>query len=240
MCNGCYGCLLSIYTVKAGTGEEEERAQVLADALLSLLSKDDRRRAELLFQTAERRAERLSPEGLRFIASAEHIASQLQADPQLEWSGAIIGLCKAVEVEVAHRIFRPLATRLSQSDLSRDLDDKDLARIAAFCADPRRKPPELGTFAHFLQTAIHSQKRRQTSVLLGIFLRLLADYVGSDWLLNPNGFYKALVTLLSEFRNRAAHIDELGKEEYAACRELVIGREGALWQLTLATQPHKR
>ena len=37
--------------------------------------------------------------------------------------------------------------------------------------------------------------------------------------MNPNGFHKSLGILTTNFRNRAAHIDELAKVDYVACRE---------------------
>jgi hypothetical protein len=111
--------------------------------------------------------------------------------------------------------------------------------VAAFCPDPTRKPPELGVFSHFLQTVIHSQDRRATSILLTNFLKLAAEWTGSHWLLEPNGFYSALILLTTRFRNRAAHIDELGRQDYVGCRDLIIGSEGVLWKLVLATEHHK-
>lgn len=239
LCNGCYGRLLSLYEIKAGTAPDDQRAEELALALLAAVALDDRRQAERLFRTSETRAEHLSEEGLRFLATAEHVARQLDAAPQLEWSPAVIGLCKAVEIEVVGRILRPLASSSSPEDLAADRNDKDIGRVAAFCAEPQRKPPELGTFAHFLQTAVHSQHRRETSVLIRSFLRLAADWAGSQWLLDPNGFYRALETLTTNFRNRAAHIDELGKNDYLACRELVIGPQGLIWRLAVSTERHK-
>src|SRR5262249_6551473 len=148
--------------------------------------------------------------------TAEHVAGELQEDPQLEWSPAVIGLCKAVESEVIVRILRPLAASASREDLSADESDKDLGRVATFCADQARKPPELGAFAHFLQTAIHSQQRRETSALLCCFLKLMAEWTDSHWLLDPKGLYCKL-TALRSFRNRAAHIDELGMDDYVSC-----------------------
>lgn len=239
LCNGCYGRLLSLYEIKAGTAADDQRVEDLAAALLSAVTVDEQRQAERLFTASEKRAEQLSGESVRFVATAEHVAAQLQADPQLEWSPAVIGLCKAVEAEVVCRILRPLATRSSQEDLATDRNDKDIGRVAAFCADPSRKPPELGAFAHFLQTAVHSQTRREKSALLGSFLRLTADWTGSHWLLNPEGLYRSLVLLTTSFRNRAAHIDQLGKQDYLSCRELVVGSEGILWQLLVATERHK-
>ncbi|HCC56909.1 MAG TPA: hypothetical protein DEQ47_06525 [Solibacterales bacterium] len=239
LCNGCYGRLLSLYEIKAGTAADDQRAEDLASALLSAVARDDQRQAERLFRASEKRAEFLSEEALRFIATAEHVAGQLEAYPQLEWSPAVIGLCKAVEAEVVGRILRPLSVRASREDLSGDKNDKDLGRVAAFCADPGRKPPELGTFAHFLQTVIHSQQRRETSVLIGVFLKLTAEWTASHWLLDPNGLHHMLGVLTNSFRNRAAHIDELGKEDYLNCRELVIGSQGALWRLVVSTERHR-
>lgn len=239
LCNGCYGRLLSLYEIKAGTSGDDQKAEELAAALLSAVALDDQRQAERLFRASDKRAAGLSPEAVRFIATAEHVAGQLQADPQLEWSPAVIGLCKAVEAEVVSRILVPLADKAGREDLSADKNDKDIGRVAAFCADPNRKPPELGAFAHFLQTVIHSQQRRETSALLHSFLRLAAEWTGSNWLLDPKAFHRALTLLTTSFRNRAAHIDELNKEDYVGCRKLVIGSEGVVWRLLLATERHK-
>lgn len=239
LCNGCYGWLLSLYEIKAGTAADDQRVEDLAAALLSIVTLDDQRQAERLFRASEMRAESLSPEALRFIATAEHVAGQLQSNAQLEWSPAVIGLCKAVEVEVVNRILRPLAARTAGEDLSVDKNDRDMGRVATFCADPKRNPPELGSFAHFLQTVIHSQHRRETSALIGRFLCLAAEWTGSSWLLDPQGLHRALVLLTTNFRNRAAHIDELNREDYLGCREIAIGLEGVVWRLLLATERHR-
>jgi hypothetical protein len=239
LCNGCYGRLLSLYEIKAGTATDDQRAEQLAEALLSLVTIDQLRQAERLFKTADNRTEALSPEAVRFIATAEHVAAHLNASAQLEWSPAVIGLCKAVEVEVVGRILRPLGTMATNEDLNGEKNDKDIGRIASFCADPQRKPPELGAFAHFLQTVIHSQQRRQTSQLIGCFLRLAAQWTGSTWLLHPEGLHRALTALTTTYRNRAAHIDQLAKVDYIGCRELVIGSQGLVWKLVLATEHHR-
>jgi hypothetical protein len=239
LCNGCYGRLLSLYEIKAGTAADDQRAEDLAVALLSIVTLGDQRQAERLFRASDKRAEALSPEALRFIATAEYVAGQLQSNAQLEWSPAVIGLCKAVEAEVVSRILRPLAALTAGADLSGDKNDKDMGRVAAFCADPKRNPPELGAFAHFLQTVIHSQHRREASTLIGRFLRLAAEWTGSNWLLDPEGLHRALTLLTTNFRNRAAHIDELDREDYVGCRELAIGLQGVVWRLILATERHK-
>jgi hypothetical protein len=151
----------------------------------------------------------------------------------------VIGFCKAVEVEVLNRLIRPLAQRSAGEDLSEDKKDKDIGRVAAFCADQNRKPPELGVFAHFLQTVIHSRFRRNKSVLIDAFLKLMAEYIGSKWILDPHGLHHVLTTLRADFRNKAAHIDELREIDYRQCRELVMGSEGILWKLVVSMEKHR-
>ncbi len=239
LCNGCYGRLLSLFEVKAGTSSDDERADALAAALLSIVALDDQRQAERRYRASEKRAERLSTGALRFIATAEHVAGHLQADVQLEWSPAVIGLCKAVEAEVVRHLLLPLADGTRGADLAADKQDKDIGRVAAFCCDPTRKPPELGAISHFLQTAIHSQNRRATSALLGRFSALAAKWTGSNWVLDPNGLTAGLISLTANFRNRAAHIDELGKDDYLGCRKLAIGPDGIVWRLLVAVELHR-
>lgn len=239
LCNGCYGRLLSLYKIKAGTATDDEKAEELAALLVSLVSVDDQQEAERCLLVSESRAKYLSPEAFRFLATAEYLAAKLRSEPELEWSPVTIGLCKAVELEVVNSIIRPLAQWAAAEDLADDKKDKDLGRIAAFCAEPNRKPPELGVFAHFLQTVIHSQRRRETSTLIGAFLRLTTDWIGSQWLLDPSGLHQSLATLTRDFRNRAAHIDELAEDDYRRCRELVMGSEGVLWKLEMSVEKYR-
>lgn len=239
LCNGCYGRLLSIYEIKAGTGSDDEKAEHLAGLLRSLVSLDDQRTAESLLLASDARAKLLSPETLRFLATSEYLADKLGSHEQLEWSPAVIGLCKAVELEIIGQIVRPLAQRTAGVDLSLDLKDKDVTRIAEFCANQNRKPPELGTIAYFLQTVIHSRNRRSTSALMRAFLELTADWTGSHWILDPNGLHQTLTRITIDFRNKAAHIDQLTEVDYRKCRELVMGPEGTLWRLATSLEKHR-
>lgn len=239
LCNGCYGRLVALYEIKAGTHPDEVRSQELADALVSAVKREDRRRAERLYRGSEARAEYLRKETVGFIATAEFVAGQLEPDEQLDWSPAVIVLCKAVELEVVNQILVPLREKLVSTDLSADRQDSDLGRVAKFCVDQLQKPPELGAFAHFLQTVIHSQRRRHSSTIVRAFLRLTGEWVGSSWILDPDSFHRSLLTLTTQFRNRAAHIDELNREDYLGCRDLVIGEQGVLWQLLDSTARHR-
>lgn len=157
----------------------------------------------------------------------------------LEWSPAVIGLCKAVETELVAGLLRPLAEVTIDLDLSNDRADKEIGRIAAFCADPTRKPPELGTIAHFLQTVAHSETRRAGSILVRHFLGLLAQWTDATWVLNPSGLCRSVSRLSSQFRNPAAHTNELGEADYRDCRDLVVGEDGLLWRFALASEQHR-
>lgn len=107
----------------------------------------------------------------------------------LDWSPAIIGLCKAVETEVVARLIMPLTVLRGSTLLNKDVKDKDIGKIAKFCKNETEKPPELDTFAHFLQTTIHSEKRRLTSALMQAFIKLLHNYPNANWILDVNGLY---------------------------------------------------
>jgi hypothetical protein len=238
LCNGCYRHLLSIYKVRAGTQTDDARAESLGITLLAAVSADTKREAQRIFQASEQRARFLSPEASCFVSTAEHVARQLWAEPHLEWSPAVIGLCKAVESEIVSRILQPLADRATSQDLGADKRDNDLRRVAGFVANATHEPT-LGEFHHFLEVAIHSQRDRQTSKLLAAFFALCRDWVESHWILQTAGLSNALSELTKKFRNRAAHIDELSQRDYAACQSLVIGPDGMLWRIVLATQTQR-
>lgn len=239
LCNGCYGRLLSIYEIKVGMAPDDERADALASVLLSLVSLNEIAQAERLLGASEKRAELLSPAAVRFISTSEHVSKQLTSQPELEWSPAVIGLCKSVELEAVRLLLQPLAEQLAGADLAADRTDKDYGRIVAFCSDPTRRPPELGTITHFLRTLANSKQRRQQSVFLQGFLKMASNWSGSHWVLDESGLASFLHLLTVEYRNPAAHTTELGRAEYAKCREFVLGEDGGLWKLLVSTVRHR-
>ena len=238
LCNGCYGYLLSIYKVKASTSADDERTEALATVLLSSVTRDQQREAEKLIRHSHERANQLSEKALRFIATSNYVAQSLSKMSDLDWSAATIGFCKAVEYEVIYQIIAPVRAAVNPSKLADDKRDKDFGRIARHCVGSA-PAPELGTIAHFLQTAIHSKSRRESSHLLNSFFKVIQKWPRSNWILEPAGLCAALLTLTRDFRNRAAHIDELSEADYNECKDLVIGPTGVLWQLTMASEPHR-
>ena len=97
------------------------------------------------------------------LATAHAVTAALRSATGLDWSVAIIGLCKAVEIEAVHRIAEPLRLAASGQDMTVELQDPEFARVARYCAGTGR-PPELGSLARFLRTAANSSKRAETSV----------------------------------------------------------------------------
>jgi hypothetical protein len=156
-----------------------------------------------------------------FLRTAEDIASYLQSSVHLDWSAPVILLCKAFERETVRRILEPLRLSTKRSDLSNDLDDLEFNRIAKFCRSTEASPPELGTFGRFLATAIHSVKRRNSSALLQAFYQLVSQWPESTWIVDPHGLAPAIERLTKQFRNRAAHIEQLMQSDFIKCHSYV-------------------
>src|SRR5579884_225714 len=57
------------------------------------------------------------------IATAECVAERLLAQTDMDWSAAVIGLCKAFEVELVQRVIEPLKEASAGTDLSPDIAD---------------------------------------------------------------------------------------------------------------------
>jgi len=124
LCNGCYGRLLSIYEITVGTAADEDKAILLADQLLAAVGKEQEKEAERLFQLSERRSELLSPKTLRFLATSDHVSKAIGTEPNLDWSPAVIGLCKAVEYEVVERLIKPLSPTSGSAEFDQDAKEE--------------------------------------------------------------------------------------------------------------------
>lgn len=230
LCNGCYGELLSIYEVKAGTAPDDERAEALAQLLLRLVSAADA--ASALREAAG--VDVLGEEARRLLGTAEYIARQLAGQRGLEWSPAVIGLCKAVELEVTRLVLEPWRRACAGRSLDADIADEHIGRMAKWCTGESVEPPALGAVAYTLRTLAVSERHQMSETAAA--LRSAAEgWRGSDWLLGRAGLAAELDTLSREHRNRAAHLDLLGPDDYAACRRTVLGSEGLLLRLQRAT-----
>jgi hypothetical protein len=237
LCNGCYGRLLSLHEIRRSAGDASGVTDALADELLTFLSKDEVRRAEELLRVREARTDLLAPKAVRLIATAEYPAAQLVNATGMDWSAAVIGLCKAVEIETVGRVVDPLSVAARGADLSADVADKDLGRIAKYCAGRPVKPRELGAIRQFLVTAANSEERQASSPLLSAFRDVTRRWPRSDWLLTATGAPSALETVTTSYRNPAAHSEELTEAAYRQCADFVLGGKVVLWSLMSATTP---
>jgi len=235
LCNGCYGFLLSVLDIRERRASEDEKADLLSTLLLQEFSKAQKQDAEKRLRLSEKRSVYLDQRSIIFVSTSDLVQTALSAHSDLDWSPGIIGYCKAVENEVVRRLIVPVSVNLAGRVPKQELDDKDIGRMARFCNAPDDRPPELGTFAHFLQTFIHSSSRSGTSLVMQIFQRHVNTFAKRDWILDPNGLHRQLAVLSQEYRNKAAHLSALTESDYVACRDFVIGLDGLLWKLVEAT-----
>ena len=233
LCNACYGRLLSIYEVQAGTETDDVKADQLANILVGIVSAVDARNSLRRSIYSRNPEQFLSDDSLRFLGSAEYLASVLEGQSSLEWSGAVIGLCKVVERELLERFLRPLQGALTFEQSSAEYGDSDLGPLARWIGGSS-KPPELGALRHCLVTVITSQRRAESSFVIKSVRVLSTKWPRGRWLIDPDGLVP-LLAKLADFRNRAAHLGSLTSDDYRDCRELVVGDGGIVWNLVDAT-----
>jgi hypothetical protein len=70
LCNGCYGRLLSLYEIKAGTSKDDQAAEDLAKVLLSSIELDSQRQAERLLQASDKRVDKPTIHSIGMLTSA--------------------------------------------------------------------------------------------------------------------------------------------------------------------------
>jgi hypothetical protein len=154
LCNGCYGQLLSIWEIKAGSLEEESRDAALLALLASAAPAEEVARAQSRLIGSAPHYAQLSEAAQRMLATAHAVTAALRSATGLDWSVAIIGLCKALEIEAVHRIAEPLRVAASGRDLTVDAKDPAFRRVARYC-EGGANAPELGT------PRVFSTNRRQ-------------------------------------------------------------------------------
>lgn len=238
LCNGCYGRLLYIYDIKAGQTKIDEKVKQLLDVLINLVDESKIRGQSKKINLQSNRVKFLTPTTMRFFATSECVADTLTNEPNLDWSPAIIGLCKAFELELVERLINPLKDFCKEISFSEhDLKDKDFGRIASYCSGKPMKSPELGVINHFISTAVNSKERLETSIFLNQgFKRFLNKLPNHNWLIDKNGLSSGIQSLTTNYRNKAAHTDELEEQDYQNCKDLVFGNNGIIWDLILSSE----
>lgn len=238
LCNGCYGRLLSIWEIKAGTLADEARDSALLETLTSIAPAEDVALAQVRLLASGDQHAHLSDEAQRMLATAYAVTTALRGATGLDWSVAMIGLCKAVESESVRRIAEPLSAASEGRDMTLDLQDPDFARVARYCTG-KGKAPELGTLAHFLRTAANSRQRAETSSLVAALRTASKAWPSGDWLFAREGFPDAVDSLTRDYRNPAAHTSLFSEDDFSQCADAVRGEDGLLWRLLVATSGRK-
>jgi hypothetical protein len=237
LCNGCYGTLLSIYDIKAGQINVDEKVEKLLEVLIKLVDVSKLRNQSEKLNLQLNRTKYLTPTTMRFFATSECVAKTLTKEPNLDWSPAIIGLCKAFELELVERFINPLKDFCKDVNfLEKDLKDKDFGRVASYCSGKPMKSPELGVIKHFLSTAVNSKERLETSNFLKFgFKGFINKLPNQNWIIDKNGLSKGIQILTTNFRNKAAHTDELEEQDYQNCKDHIFGNNGIIWELILSS-----
>lgn len=239
LCNACYGRLLSIWEVKAGDLADEDRHAELIRLLQGLVGEAEVARARSFVLARDERSYRLSQTALTMLATAEAVAQGFTSikATELDWSAAIIGLCKAVEIEATRLIGGALSAATAQADLSSDLSRREFSHMARFCASGEFI--ELGRLASFLKAASKSSLA-EASPLVSALREVLSQWPHSDWLVANEGFASKVKELAKRYRNPAAHTALLNHSDFESCSDAVQGSSGLLWGLLVAVEPSHR
>ena len=140
LCNGCSGRLLSLWEIKAGDLPDAERDLAVLELLAEDVPMSDIAAARSRLQEQAAVYSSVSAQAQLGLATAEAVSGALRHTSGLDWSAAIICLCKAVELEVVRCVAEPWRDATAGLDLAADLKDKDLMRVAATARDGRQHP----------------------------------------------------------------------------------------------------
>jgi hypothetical protein len=154
----------------------------------------------------------------------------------LDWSAAVIGLCKGVELEVVRLIAMPLRQSTAAVDLSADKSVKAFRHMYEFCV--KSQPITMGQVAFFLNAL--NEAPDSDSPLVRAARLLGSQWPRSDWLFAQSGLADSLRTLTREHRNPAAHTGVLSRVDYQLCMNRVSGTNGILLRLIDAVEPVQR
>jgi hypothetical protein len=240
VCNACYGYVLSVWQIGAGQEEDAERDRELLKILASAVTDAQVERGRILLLAREAQAHVLSHTSQTLLSTVEAVREGLvNWEPtDLDWSVAALPLCKAVEIEFERLVARPLKRAAEGMDLNADAANRNLGGMIRYCQSPSGTNLMLGAIVNFLKSV--SAPDLRSSGITKATRAAAKMWPNSDWLFESDGLAAALDDLRIRFRNRAAHTEILGEAEFEECWEAVVGKEGVLWNLVLATAPRDR
>ena len=226
LCNGCYGCLISLYEIKSGMDPDEKRFLALDKSIANIWKHYNKKLSKIEKEISKKSHYEATTN--KFLATAEFLKQTLPEGEFLEWSPAVICLCKAVENELINKFILPLKQiAITEKIIPKDYD-KRTQRLEKYIFGLNGVPPEIGSIAFFSELIAKSQSFRNTSSTFVLIKFFSEKRPLSSWLYSENGAHLPLQELVGNFRNNAAHIKELTKKDYLDCEELTLGSDGVL------------
>lgn len=98
LCNGCYGRLLSLWEIKAGDLPDDDRDRAVLELLAKSVPADQVAAARRRLQDQAAVYSSVSEQAQLMLATADAVSAALRHTSGLDWSAAVICLCKAVEL----------------------------------------------------------------------------------------------------------------------------------------------
>jgi hypothetical protein len=135
-----------------------------------------------------------------FTASAEQIFRTNRGDPGFDFSGVVVNLAKALEVQVTTLVRRALASA-PENERTVCIDDKQIDVT-------KGRPLALGTLGHVLAK---DQKIREA---------LKPRLINGEWLLTKGG---PVLQAFSSHRNPAAHSHVVSRDAARRLRNQLLG-----------------
>lgn len=151
---------------------------------------------------------------LRVLESLTVVLPALESKPEVDWSPAVMCWCKALEIEVARIVLGGWRGGLH------GFTTRGARDVAAFM-EGSGKAPGLGLSAEFIRYA----RRRDCGG------GWLAGHPCREWIFDRQGLSGVLEKVARTYRNPAAHLGLMTREDYAGCAAVVGGAEGALSRL---------
>ena len=192
---------------------EEEKIGYLYEFSTDYLNDDQLNEVALEIQHKIRNTwDLLNENSKKFLANGYFLYNQAVRGSKLlmDFSLPSIAYAKCIENEMVQRIIVPYKKHYEEhfidEDISLDLDDIQVKRMASYLAGNLKTPPELGTFSYFLKTAINSKKRVQGSISIRAFRSYCDTLSDPDYLLNEDRAYNFFNLVATKYRNGSAHI----------------------------------
>lgn len=233
LCNGCYGRLISLYEIRSNSNPEEKKFSALDQTIRQIWSRYNSELSEIELDIGENSSYESTT--VKFLATAEYLKRTLPKGEFLEWSPAIICLCKAVENELIHKFIVPLKHIADKEKVASPNFDKRTQGLEKYLFGINDTPPEIGRVAFFLQLLAKSRGFRENSTTLELLKIFSEKRPLSSWFYAEDGISDSLTELVEKFRNNAAHISELTKEDYVECEKLTLMENGILEKISKCT-----